>query len=610
MADEAKCLAVLRSALATKGDADFWPAMHAAEGLTAAGYGREVLDVLPARLKTETDDRKRCGLARELVRAGDLSYLPILLEVLGKENSYGHVHAAESLFKIGEINDGLLLRRRLDSAKDPALRVMAAAALGKAGSPRAMKLLRELAKSENPEVHGLASWVLGMIGDAGDAPQLRANIERSQEPLPRSFAQHALALVGDPTGRKSLIENLTAPELDVQSGAANFAGEAGMTAAAATLGRLLDDPKLDVRVRSAHSLLLLSKANPPPRDEIIVRAVFPATAQNPRFSEGSIVRRRDGSLLFAITDFSGSTSDFANAGITAKESRDGGRTWSEPRLLQKNIGKLNTMSATLRYLSHPVGKDTPIGLFFLNTNSMSDLPVLLRISHDSGKTFGGLIKVTTQPGYHVMNNDRVTLLRSGRLLCPIAWTDDVEKTNHFVSYCCFSDDGGKTWRHGKGKVDLPGRGALEPETIELNDGRVLMIMRTTLGHVAGAHSKDGGDTWDKPFALPLKAPDAPATIRRIPATGDLLLVWNNNHDAKADHAGRRNPLTAAVSDDEGRTWKHVRDIETNPKEDYAYTSLIFVRDRAVLSYYVEDKTTGRISTRFRSVPVRWFYGAK
>jgi sialidase-1 len=53
----------------------------------------------------------------------------------------------------------------------------------------------------------------------------------------------------------------------------------------------------------------------------------------------------------------------------------------------------------------------------------------------------------------------------------------------------------------------------------------------------------------------------------------------------------------------------VRDLETQPDEAYAYTSIAFHRDRAVLSYYVQEAKTGRISSRFRSLPVSWFYEA-
>src|SRR5207253_1824799 len=115
-----------------------------------------------------------------------------------------------------------------------------------------------------------------------------------------------------------------------------------------------------------------------------------------------------------------------------------------------------------------------------------DLKVFLRISTDESRTFGPSIPVTNAPGYHVMNNDRVTVLTSGRLICPIGWTDDVVKSGggHFVSCCYFSDDMGRTWQKSSDQVDQPKRGAMEPEVVELEHGKLLMIVRTQLGRIA------------------------------------------------------------------------------------------------------------------------------
>jgi len=276
-------------------------------------------------------------------------------------------------------------------------------------------------------------------------------------------------------------------------------------------------------------------------------------------------------------------------------------------VLQETTGKFNTMSVTLRYLAREIGPNTPLAMFILQKNSYSDLQGFVRFSSDEGKTFGPMIQFTSQPGYHTMNNDRVTVLSSGRILCPVAWSPDIRKVNHLISWCYLSDDGGKTWRSGKQRIDLPKRGALEPETIELSDGRVKMIMRTTLGYIATAISSDGGDTWDTPSRLPVQAPDAPATIRRIPSTGHLLLIWNNNYAPNTDHVGKRNPLTAAISRDEGKTWKFVKNLESTKGETYAYTSVMFDGPRVVMSYYVENGKTKRYSQRFRSMPLSWFY---
>ena len=341
--------------------------------------------------------------------------------------------------------------------------------------------------------------------------------------------------------------------------------------------------------------------------EVIVRDVYVASERNPRYSEGSIVVLRDGSLLYATTEFLGGGSDFSSARIVARSSRDGGRTWSAPRVLQEQTGRTNVMSATLRWLDEPPGDDTPLGMFYLEKNSESDLQVLLRMSNDGGRTFGEPIRVTDEPGYHVLNNDRVLRLSTGRLLVPVASTPDVRKVNHFISHCWLSDDGGRTWRKGNGSVDLPRRGAMEPDVFELRDGRVGMIMRTQAGHIAVATSEDGGDTWGPSSAWSPKSPESPATVRRIPSTGDLLLVWNDTYREGAGHGGRRTPLTTAISRDDGRTWEHVRNLETDTEHSYAYTSLTFTDHRALLSYYVRDERSGRISSRFQSVPVTWFY---
>src|SRR6185437_9551070 len=136
---------------------------------------------------------------------------------------------------------------------------------------------------------------------------------------------------------------------------------------------------------------------------------------------------------------------------------------------------------------------------------------------------------------------------------------------------------------------------------------LLMHFRTQLGHIAVSESADGGETWGEARSWGVRAPEAPATLRRIPSTGHLLLVWNDTFRAGAGHGGKRTPLTAAVSTDEGRTWTYRRDLETSDQHTYAYTSLAFHQGRALLTYYVRDEASGRISSRFRSIPIGWFY---
>lgn len=596
-----RCVAILREGM--QGD-DFWPAMHAAEGLTLGGYGAEVLVFLKDRLAHENDDQRRCGIAREIVRAGDKSKTQVMLDILASPDPHGHVHAAESLYKVVEIGDGAALRKAFSGTDDMRLKLMAAGALGRCGNPAAMSFLRESLDHDDLDVLQIAVWILGRIGDQTDIPHITAQLPRcdlpSHDPLLKAYVNNSLAALGDAAGLAALAENLHHEDSAVRTYAATFAGDAWATSTRDSLIQLLDDDHADTSYRAAQSLLVLSGSPPAPAKADVSNLIYEASEEHPRYTEGSIIALNDGSLLFAVTEFIGGDSDFAKAHIVARQSSDGGRTWGDSRVLQENTGGLNVMSVTLRRM--PSGQ---IAMFYLQKESHSELNAYVKFSSDEAASFGAPILITDQAGYHVVNNDRVTQLSSGRLLVPAASTPDVQKVNHFTSHCFISDDGGKSWRAGTGQVDADKRGAMEPEVIELTDGRVMMLVRTQLGYPGKAYSEDGGDTWGPLTSLGVQGPEAPTTLRRIPATGDLVLIWNNTFTAGAGHGGRRTPLTAALSSDEGQTWTVVDNLEDDTARTFSYTSLTFARDRAVLSYW--DNIGSRYSCRFRSLPVDWFY---
>ncbi len=142
--------------------------IHAAEGLTLAGHGDVVLAKLAPLLKSETDAQKRCGLARELVRAGDRAKATVMVDILSQEDPYGHVHAAESLFKVGEIGDGTAMRRAMTQADNLPLRVMAAAALAECGGTEGLIVLREILADRDSPANRLAAWAIGQVGDSSE----------------------------------------------------------------------------------------------------------------------------------------------------------------------------------------------------------------------------------------------------------------------------------------------------------------------------------------------------------------------------------------------------------------------------------------------------------
>ena len=92
------------------------------------------------------------------------------------------------------------------------------------------------------------------------------------------------------------------------------------------------------------------------------QVLFIGTGENnPRNGEGAFIRLNDGGIMYAYTEYIGSSwHDHANARITAVFSYDEGENWSEKRVLYtKNPDDMNLMSISLLRM-----KNGDIGLFF------------------------------------------------------------------------------------------------------------------------------------------------------------------------------------------------------------------------------------------------------
>ena len=257
---QAKCLSVLRKGLHSD---EFWPAMHAAEALTVGGQQKEVQDFLIPKLKTEEDDQRRCGLARELVRSGDRAKSEVMMDILRKEDPHGHTHAAESLYKVGWDGDFEPLKKAFSEASEMPLKIMAASALVKYdrddSGKEALVFLRETLKTESdPAIFRLPAWVLCRIGDDSDRELIRSRLKDADDPLVHAFLEHALAALGDADGEAALLNNLKSDDPVIRTYAAVFAGESKIFEAVPDLIRQLDDENPDAGIRAAQALLTLA----------------------------------------------------------------------------------------------------------------------------------------------------------------------------------------------------------------------------------------------------------------------------------------------------------------------------------------------------------------
>lgn len=350
---------------------------------------------------------------------------------------------------------------------------------------------------------------------------------------------------------------------------------------------------------------------------------------NPRNSEGAFITLANRRILFAYSRYYGASwSDNGQATISARYSDDGGITWSKrDKLLVDNEGTHNVMSPSLLRLA-----DGRIALFYLRTNSFHDCRMYLRTSGDECKTWSEPTLCIPAPGYFIVNNDRVVQLKSGRLIIPAAYhrpkLDGGEEDwagwdYRAITLFYYSDDNGQTWSESTDWCALPVRslsGMQEPGLVELEDEILYAWARTDTGRQWHTVSIDDGDNWAPPQPSYFLSPNSSMSIKRIPATGDLLAVWNDHSrrwklpapvledEADTDTSWGRTPLAMAISSNDGKAWKLQKLLEDDPRRGFCYTAIHFNEDAALLAYCSGGIKCGVLQdTRIRRVTLDWLY---
>jgi sialidase-1 len=337
------------------------------------------------------------------------------------------------------------------------------------------------------------------------------------------------------------------------------------------------------------------------------------TRDNPRNSEGSFITLKSGRILFLYTSFYGGAGDESPARIVSVQSDDAGRTWSrEPQVVVENKSGANVMSVSLLRL-----QSGNIALFYLVKNSMLDCRPVMRVSTNEAQQWSEPQMVGEAPGYFVLNNDRVIQLKDGRLVAPVSFhrsrASDPKNYRSLdgrgIALWYLSDDEGKSWREADTWWALPARttsGFQEPGVVELADGSLFSWMRNDQGSQFGCYSTNRGQSWPLPEATALSSPVSPASIKRLPGSADLLAVYNDHSGQFPFPKGRRSPLVAAVSADNGKTWPRRKLLEGAADGWFCYTAIHFTDDAVLLAYCAGDPKVGHLNRlRIRRITLDW-----
>jgi hypothetical protein len=322
---------------------------------------------------------------------------------------------------------------------------------------------------------------------------------------------------------------------------------------------------------------------------------------NPKNFSGDFIRLKDGRILYLYAYGVGDrVADDAPHCTVARYSSDDGKTWTTDDIVVHIEGGLS-------FLRLP---DDRIALFYLRAKNFGkELYPYMIISDDEAKTWGAPVKCVNEPGYYTINNDRIVQLENERIVIPVAFYGSGESAGDNGMYTYYSDDIGKTWQRSQ-QVPNPKHVKLEePGVIELKNGDLMMFIRTDVGVQYVSYSSDKGEQWSEAQPSAIRSPLSPASIKRIPSTGDLLLVWNDNYDPQHKDGGNRSPLSLAISKDDGKTWEKKKELESDPYGWYCYTAIRFFGDHVLLGHATgnTNEYIGLAVTQVTRLSLDWIY---
>ncbi|MEY4691117.1 MAG: hypothetical protein RIT19_1442 [Verrucomicrobiota bacterium] len=273
------------------------------------------------------------------------------------------------------------------------------------------------------------------------------------------------------------------------------------------------------------------------------------------------------------------------AAVFGSRLKAGSRRWSRPVSIASNpfhaLGNAVIWEAP----------DRVVWLFYVTRHGelWSDSRITAKISKDGARSWSEPFQITFEAGTMVRN--RPVVLKEGDWVLPVYHEigtdpelDDPRNRSFFLRY----HPATKAWTESNRIGSRLGNIQPAPAVIE-GDHLVAFCRRggnydgRPDGWMVRTESRDGGRTWSEGVDSALPNPNAAVDFLRL-RSGRHLLVYNHSFT-------NRTPLTAALSLDGAKTFSHRLDLEADPKGDFGYPTAIQTRDGRIQVLYTSDERT-------------------
>lgn len=264
------------------------------------------------------------------------------------------------------------------------------------------------------------------------------------------------------------------------------------------------------------------------------------------------------------------------------ESCDGGLSWKKYLLKEKVLG--GCMQIPHSYGGANAGKFIStwrgefgdiIALIGDDSNDSNYKTVIVDETTEEQKTMFGTVKFKYPNGICLRSKKRIILTSQRPRL--------ENRTCNFTDVH-ISDDVGESWKtvHIEPapffEMKKPHKGmrweqnTVESTVAELNDGTLMLILRTSQDYHYVSYSYDSGDTWSKPVQSIFHGSITMPKLYKL-ADGRLLMVWCNSQSLPEVEFEKKGGATVftnrdsqhiAISEDDGKTWKGFREFAINP----------------------------------------------